>query len=100
MKSLLTLVLLIGGLTSFAKASTADNKCSSLAESAVKHHVRHGYYDKNGIETISCATAPNGGAIICGVGASKGDGAASDTYQVVLSSDCQKVYRVELKGEE
>lgn len=57
-------------------------------------------YDQDGLHAYSCFLAPNKKAVICDVSASKGDGAATDTYRVVMNLTCTKAYRVELTGEE
>jgi len=75
-------------------------KCYKTAATAVERQAEVGYYDQNGIATAECAPAPNRRAWICSVAAYKGDGAAADTYRVVLNSSCTRAYRVELIGEE
>ena len=57
-------------------------------------------YDKNGFEAFECDIAPNEAVILCNVSASKGDGAANDTYLVVLNRSCTRALRVDLTGEE
>lgn len=77
-----------------------NNKCYRNAARAVSRFVEPNYYDKDGIETMKCAVSPCGSAVVCDVMASKGDGAATDTFMVVLDSSCTKSFRVELTGEE
>ncbi len=57
-------------------------------------------YDEDGFHAYGCFIAPNKKAVICEVSASKGDGAATDTYRVVMNLSCSKAYRVEMTGEE
>lgn len=82
-----------------AKAVSIPNSCFTKAASAVE--ARFGdAYDKDGIEAYECQRSATGKAIVCDVAANKGDGAAADTYQVVLNQYCDKVFRIELTGEE
>lgn len=83
-----------------AHADEPSLKCAKKAEQAVDRFVEKDYYDKDGFETYDCIVAKNNKAMICEVIAAKGDGAASDTYRVVLNLDCSRTYRVELIGEE
>ena len=99
MKKLIVLGLLMAGASSIASAAQIDRACFAKAAAAVERQ-SPGYYDRDGVEALSCGLAPNKKAVICDVGASKGDGAASDTYRVVLNASCTKVFRVELTGEE
>lgn len=57
-----------------------------------------GNYDKNGFKADLCTVANNKKAVICEVFAMKGDGAAFDTYRVVMSRRCSIVFRVEIIG--
>ncbi len=75
-------------------------KCYAQAAKFAEDQAEHGYYDKDGFEAHQCEMAPNKKAVICEVSASKGDGAATDTYRVVLNASCSKAHRVELIGEE
>ena len=85
----------------FLSASVqAQTLCHSKAEKAVTRFAESSHYDKNGFEAYACEQASNKAAVICEVSASKGDGAASDTYRVVLNTNCSYVFRVELIGEE
>ena len=86
---------------SFASyANEASRKCYPVAEAAVKKQAKKGYYDKNGIEAYNCEYAENGMVVLCDVSASKGQGAATDTYSVVLDVSCDYAMRVDLVGEE
>lgn len=101
MKRLLIGLLTLSSLTTFAHA--APKKCYSTAEKSVeKYAIAEGYdyYDMNGFDAHECSLATNGAAIVCEVLAAKGDGAAYDTYRVVLNKTCSKTFRVELIGEE
>ncbi len=99
MKSLLVIfpLLLFSTITN---ADELDPKCKAKAEKAVARFVEEEKYDENGFETYDCILAKNNKAMICEVNASKGDGAANDTYRVVLNLNCDRTYRVELIGEE
>lgn len=100
MKNFVVLGLLIAGMSNVANAAQVNRVCYSKAETAVKRQAERGYYDRNGIQALSCDIASNGKAVICEVGAFKGDGAASDTFRVVLNASCSRLFRVELTGEE
>lgn len=93
--------LIILSLTLLSAVSHAEvpAACYAKAEAATEKFAGD-YYDENGFSAYQCAVAPNGGAVICDVSASKGDGDAMDGYRAVLSLDCKKVYRVELTSEE
>lgn len=98
MKLALSLVVTLGALLPLA--GQAKSICHLKAEQSVASSVENNYYDENGFETIGCDQAANQSAVICDVAASKGDGAAMDTYRVVLNLACTKTFRVELTGEE
>lgn len=95
--SLITLALLI---SNFAQAAELASACYLKAEVAVEKNAEENYYDQDGFYAYECLLAPNNKAVVCEVSASKGDGAANDTFRVVLNSSCTKTYRVELIGEE
>lgn len=84
----------------FVSAAQSNPACYSKANEAVEQFVDRIDYDANGFETYECFLASNQKAVICEVSASKGDGAAIDTYRVVLNRNCTKIFRVELIGEE
>jgi hypothetical protein len=98
MKSLLALAIISISTTSFS-SEVLLKKCGPLAEKVVKREAGNGY-DRDGIWAFRCELAPNSAVIICELGASKGDGAATDTYRAVLNKSCTSVLRVELIGEE
>lgn len=108
MKSFINFSFLIflGALASASqKARLADGRgsmesCARRSSYAVKALDTEKKYDRGGIMTYGCEIADNKAAVLCEVSATKGDGSATDTFLVVLSKDCRKVYRVELTGEE
>lgn len=93
---MITVVLL--SFNSFA--AEIPRACNHAAELAVAKSVEVDYYDADGFMSMGCELAPNKAAVICEVAASKGDGAANDTYRVVLNKTCKKAFRVDLIGEE
>lgn len=93
------IALLLSTFPLFASADIGKTLCEAKAEKAVQNN-GNGGYDKDGFYAYNCGYAPNKAAVICEVSASKGDGAATDTYRVVLNKSCTRVYRVELTGEE
>ncbi len=74
--------------------------CYREAAKFAEQQAEYDYYDKDGFESHRCELAANKKAVICEVSAAKGDGAATDTYRVVLNASCSKAHRVELIGEE
>jgi hypothetical protein len=92
------LVLLSFSSVSFAAASIPEY-CDVNAASFVEK-IYSDSYDREGFEGFDCEVSPRGRAIICKVAASKGDGAALDTYQVVMNLKCSKAFRIDLVGEE
>lgn len=90
------------GITFISNAIAGDfsSSCLYKAETAVAEFVGKNNYDKNGFTALECALALNKAVVICDVSASKGDGAANDSYRVILNNTCSEVYRVELTGEE
>ena len=97
-------VILLSALFSFSLSAMAYQEesrqvCFDKATKAVKQQAQM-TYDKNGIETVNCIQPLNKYVVTCNVVASKGDGAATDSYYVILNRDCTKVHRVELVGEE
>ncbi len=82
-----------------AIAEEVSKQCYSKAASAVEEFADGGY-DEDGFWAYDCQLADNKKAVVCDVGASKGNGDATDTYRVVLNKSCNKVFRVELTGEE
>lgn len=97
----LVLALLVMGISSLTIAAQAKTVCEAKAEAAVAKFVQDkDYYDKNGFYTFECLLAPNHKAVLCNVAADKGEGAATDSYLVVLNESCTKTYRVQLTGEE
>lgn len=99
MINLMFLTFLISA-PAFAKAGEISTQCYLKAETAVEQFAQPGYYDEDGFQAFNCELASNQKAMICDVGALKGGGEASDTFRVVLSAACDKIYRVELTGEE
>jgi hypothetical protein len=96
MKLLLIATLALTCLSSFASDELL-NKCGPVAAKKVTKSVGKDY-DKNGIWTYQCVLAPNKAVVICELGANKGDGAATDTYQAVLDKACTKVLRIDVIG--
>jgi hypothetical protein len=98
MKSALLIAIL--GLSNIANASPdLINACPAAAVEAAANFAGNGY-DADGFYGLDCFFAQNSAAVICSVAASKGNGDATDTYQVVLNKSCTRAYRVELKYEE
>ena len=98
MKTAILVVLTMVSTQVFAES--IQKECYARSEKAVKRSSSPDRYDKDGIEAQRCSIAANKAAVVCEVSASKGDGAASDTYTVVLAQNCKKVLRLELTGEE
>ncbi|MFS4457849.1 hypothetical protein [Bdellovibrio sp. HCB2-146] len=97
----LVLALMMMGVSSLTLTAQANTVCEAKAEAAVAKFVAEAdYYDKDGFDAIECVLAPNKKAILCDVAANKGDGAATDSYLVVLNESCTRTYRVQLTGEE
>ena len=99
MKKLALLALVLNFSTQAFAFDTLQDKCFKKAAVATAKFAGSGY-DKDGFETYECALAPNKAVILCNVAASKGEGAAIDTYRVILDKACNKVFRVDLTGEE
>ncbi|WP_374076705.1 hypothetical protein [Bdellovibrio bacteriovorus] len=99
MKLFLMSFFSIASISTTAMADELAKQCYSKAAS-VAENFASGNYDEDGFWAYECALASNKKAVICEVGASKGDGAATDTYRVVLNKTCTKAFRVELTGEE
>jgi hypothetical protein len=98
MKSLIALTIISLSQAAFSSEALLS-KCSSLAEIAVKREAKS-HDDRNGISAYKCELAPNRAVVICELSASKGNGAASDTYRAILNKSCTGVLRVDLIGEE
>jgi len=81
-----------------AQAFAVPAICTSKSEKAV--HKASSRYDGEHVFAYDCAYAHNGAAVICEVAAEKGGGDAVDTWRVVLSKTCSRVYRTEMIGEE
>jgi hypothetical protein len=81
-------------------SETISSKCYKNAKRYVEKFAGIGRYDENGFSTYQCATATNKKAVICYVSASKGDGAAIDSYRAVMNRTCSRSFRVELSSEE
>lgn len=94
------IVLIAPFFVSTAMAKEIKSKCYAKAESSVESFVEENYYDQGGFTAYKCEFAANNKVVICEVAASKGQGAATDTFRVVLNSSCTKKYRVEMIGEE
>ncbi len=76
-------------------------RCAGKAERAVRTESEYSSrYAGESVYAHECVLADNRGAVICDVAAEKGDGAATDSYRVVLNKTCTRVFRVELTGEE
>ena len=98
MQFFLVLVLCLNINASIYKV---PSKCFIKAQVLLTSFVEElGIYDQDGIEAYDCALAKNKAAIICDLSASKGDGAAVDTYKLVMDKKCSIAYRYELIGEE
>lgn len=80
-------------------AKEISKQCYDQAASAAEE-LANGGYDENGFWAFDCRLADNKKVVVCDVGASKGNGDATDTYRVVLNKSCTHVFRVELTGEE
>ncbi len=93
---LATIVIVMASATT--STATPASTCYSVAEASVEVSAEQGYYDEGGFSAIGCSITES--VVVCTVAASKGDGAAMDTYRVVLDSTCKKTLRVELIGEE
>ncbi len=94
MKTLLSFSLII---LSFSAISSDDllKKCGPLAEKvATKKFGKN--YDQDGIWAYECGLAPNKAVVVCDLGASKGDGGATDTLRVVLDKTCSKAYSAKI----
>lgn len=93
--------ILLSFFAAFSTTAIADvsKTCIRNAIKAVEQNAVN-TYDRNGISVIDCEVTPNNAALICDMYAQKGDGAANDSYIVVLTKSCSKVLRVELTGEE
>lgn len=100
--TLIALALILASASSFAKSTPSDRlmeRCDLNASSSVES--RYGdNYDREGFQTLGCKKSPVGRAVICEVAASKDEGAAIDTFRVVLNMACTKALRIELVGEE
>lgn len=94
-------IVFLSSLSVSASASAAEiaKQCYWNAQSFVALQAERNY-DEDGFHAYNCSLAPNKKAVICEVSASKGDGAATDTYRVVMNLSCSKAYRVEMTGEE
>lgn len=97
MKALLIFTLPF--LIAQAQASVPET-CLASASAAVERSGFNDRYDVGGFETLGCERSLNRKVVLCEVSASKGDGAASDTFRVVLSASCSRVLRIDLIGEE
>jgi len=76
-------------------------RCAGKAERAVRTDGEYASrYVGESVYAHECVLADNRAAVICDVAAEKGDGAANDSYRVVLNKTCSRVFRVELTGEE
>lgn len=90
-------------LTLVTSPSFAETSIPAYCDFSAAGFVEEKYgddYDREGFRGLDCEVSPKGRAIICKVAASKGDGAAIDTYQVVMNMDCSKAFRIDLVGEE
>ena len=85
--------------SSIVSAASVPAQCFNKAASAVEKQYAENY-DKDGFEAYDCNKSTDNRAVVCDVAASKGDGAALDTYQVVMNKTCSKVFSVKLTGEE
>lgn len=95
--------IVLTAMLSFSSISIASDipaSCFTKAAKAVERAIADRSYDANGFNTLECKLASNKAVYLCQVAASKGDGAAMDSYLVVLSKTCSKALRVELASEE
>lgn len=100
MKTLLALTISMTFSTTLF-ASEVSKACYSKAMIAAISAVDVEYYDQGGFYTTACkSSSSNKNSVVCEVVASKGDGAATDTFSVVLNKDCTKALKIELTGEE
>lgn len=96
-------LIVLAATLSFSLVSLASDipaQCFIKATKAVEKSTTTGGYDTNGVETLECKLADNKAVYLCQVAASKGDGAAMDSYLVVLTKTCSKALRLELSSEE
>jgi hypothetical protein len=102
MRSLLTLsILALSFVASTSRAANVPVACEGNAESFLEgYQDLQDRYDREGFMTTECSVSPRGSAVVCEVGASKGDGAAIDTYMVVMNKKCTRLFRIVLTGEE
>lgn len=98
MKTLITLSFALLSFSSFAEERIPQS-CYGKAESAVERRFSY-RYDAEGFEAYDCQKNSTGKVVNCEVSASKGDGAATDTYRVTMDLTCSRVFRVDLIGEE
>ncbi|MGE3757526.1 MAG: hypothetical protein AB7H97_07210 [Pseudobdellovibrionaceae bacterium] len=97
MKTLLPFLVFVSCTPAFAVP--VGTKCYKNAAAAVEAAAET-TYDRGGIRATGCLLASNKKVVLCEVEAPKGRGAAVDSYRVVLSANCSRVYRVDLVGEE
>lgn len=94
-------LVLVLSLNVTASVYNVPSKCFIKAEVLLSSFVEGlGLYDEDGIEAYVCNLASNKVVIVCELSATKGDGAAVDTYKLVMDKKCSKAYRYELVGEE
>lgn len=91
------LILSMLAIVSFSASAASFKACEIKAEKVISKKSR---YKGEEVTAYDCDLAPNRAVVICEVAANKGDGAATDTWKVVLSRDCSEVYEMEMIGEE
>lgn len=84
----------------FAAEAAVPAHCPRSASRLLEAAVGDLGYDRDGMHTFGCKFSPNRQVVLCDVSAYKGDGAASDTYRVVLAKTCDELVRLQLIGEE
>lgn len=87
----------------FAKGTDAYSACypkATLAVAALAERDFQDQYDKDGFFGANCEAVKDSNIIVCTVGASKGNGDATDTYEVIFNEGCNGEGVAELKYEE
>lgn len=102
MKHIVTAMFAVFSLSAFAEnvPGICYDNAATFAEAFTLKSPYGARYDREGFQAYECYKSPVGKAIVCDVAASKGDGAALDTYRVVMNITCKKPFSVTLTGEE
>lgn len=76
--------------------------CENAAATFLEPEVAGEGYDEgeDAFMGYNCRKSTDQRVVVCDVGVSKGDGAATDTYQVIMNSTCTSMFDFELIGEE